>query len=327
MKIDVLFIDPGCSKPYNHLTPESEPLGGTEGATVRLAEGLGSLGYKVCVAQKFDFIPITSPNKVRYVPIRWLNNVTPSIVIHIRARMHFDKFPLTKQFAWLHDACYLHANNMSDWQEYADKYQVKCIAVSDWHVQNIKSLAPGLDVKKLYSPTDQHCYDRFPDGYDKNQLVWLSSPHKGLGEGIEVFYKLLEKCPEMKLVVFNPGYFNVEIDNGRGIVMMPNSSRETLRNVTAKSLCVFYPTKFEETFGSIASEANALGTPVACYKVAGLAESVSKTNGWFNNEEELIEGVLKWRDSRPIVSGQDQFRISEVLRTWEEALGLQQLRR
>lgn len=321
MKIDVLFIDTVCSKAYNYDTLENDSIGGTEGSTIRLATGFAAKGLKVAVVQKWDFPTKIDSNQVMYLPIRWLNQVRPKNVIHVRSRMYFHLHPDAKHFVWMHDACYPYANNISDWPEYTERYNVKCIAVSDWHVGNIKSIAPSLDVTRIYSPIDEKCIIPYKDNIDTNQLVWMSSPHKGLKEMHETLLKIHANNPKIKLVVFNPGYFEGEIINHPSVIMLPQQSRETMRNIVSQSLCLFYPTKFEETFGLVAAEANALGTPVACYKVAALAESCG--NEFAENEEDLLRMITSWQNgNRPKVSVNPNFLFDNIWNDWRKTLKL-----
>lgn len=318
MKFDVIFWDPVCTKPYSYDTFETEPLGGTEGATIRLAEGLARAGRKVGVIQHFDFIPSTSPAGVRYLPERWLSIVKPVNVIHLRGIGIIPHFHgKSKQFVWFHD---LGQPFLPQWDAIIEKYPATLITVSDWHRENLKANGLTYPTKRIYCPIDEKCvnYPK-PEKIDPYQLVWLSSPHKGLPEAVSTFYKLRERDPRFKLVIFNPGYFSLQMDNPQGCVLVKDATRETLRRVTASSLCLFYPTQFQETYGSVAAEAEALGTPVATYRVAALAESVGMSP-FCNSEEDLIVTVIKWNSERPVVSVNPAFLLENVLKEWDTVL-------
>jgi glycosyltransferase involved in cell wall biosynthesis len=320
MNVDVLFVDFACSKPYTHESLENDSIGGTESSTIRLAEGFNSKGLSVCIIQHCDFTPSQSPNGVIYAPIGWLNQVKAKNVIHLRNRSNLGKFPESKNFIWFHDAAGVTHNNVSDWAEPMIKNNVMGVCVSDWHKQNLLRFAPTMPLTRIYSPVDELCYE-YPryDKVDVNQLVWMSSPHKGLKEALEVFRHIRSFRHEMKLVVFNPGYYEEDIGMIPGVVLAPMVRRKALRSVLAQSLCLFYPTKFEETFGLVAAEANALGTPVACYDVAALVESSKQT---FKSRDDLMRSVFEWRDNRPLVVGQSRFRFANVWKDWFEVLDL-----
>ncbi len=320
MKIDILFIDAACSKQYNYNSLEEDTIGGTESSTIRLAEGFGSKGLKVAIANRFNSSIEESPNQVQYIPIYMANKIHSKNTIFIRACGVWENFPESKKFLWLHDASKLDHNNMSTWVPNIIKHQVQGVAVSDWHIQNILSIAPGMPLKRIYSPVDEFCY-RKPSAYDHNQLVWLSSPHKGLKQALETFKKLRQKDPNFKLAVFNPGYYHEDMNLPENVVVLPEMSKKVLRSVVSKSLCIFYPTYFEETFGLVAAESNALGTPVASYKIAALAESSS--GPFAESEDQLINQVLEWKaGKRPVVTGQERFRFETIYQDWLKVLDL-----
>lgn len=316
MKFDIVFIDPVHTKPYNYETLEEGNIGGTELATIRLAEGFADAGYSTAIVQNFDMLPQTSPKGVKYLPKRWLNLVKPTNTIHLRSRQYFDKFRYTNQIVWMHDVVSPVYNNISDWGEYTKG--VKVVSVSDWHTQNIKSICPDLNVTRIYSPMDHTLFNYpKPNKIDEWQLVWLSSPHKGLIEAVDLFEKLRKEVdPRFKLVVFNPGYFHLEMDNTaqNNIRLLSAAPRQILRDIVSQSLCLFYPTQFEETFGFVAAEANALGVPVACYKVAALAESCQ--NEFCKDEAELIKKIQDWQINRPILNPDQKLEIKNVVQDW-----------
>lgn len=321
MKCDVLFVDIACSKPYNWESLEQDSIGGTESSTIRLAEGFAKKGLSVIVIQRYDFPGTQSPTGVYYAPFNWLNQVTPKNVIHLRFRGLIDKFPGVQQFLWFHDAASENHNNPSGWGYEMKKYNVQGVCVSDWHKQNLLYYDPDMPLIRIYSPVDESCYSYpRPDKVDMNQLVWLSSPHKGLKRALELFGELKSEHPEFKLAVFNPGYYEEEAGEHAGVVFLPKQSKKVIRSVLSRSLCLFYPTQFEETFGLVASESNALGTPVASLGVAALAESA--TDKPFKTEVDLMKGVLEWQQKRPEVSGQARFRFNAIWPDWLKALKL-----
>lgn len=324
MRVDIAFIDRICAQPFDSSQLEIEAMGATEATTIRLAEYMSKQGLSVVIVQHNRFTPaITSENGVMYAPWRWYNIIKPKNVIHLRSIQSLPDFKDSNQLVWMHDAAdNTSFNNISTWPEMTKQYNPTFITVSNWHTSNILENAPGLNVKRIYPPIDQKCLDWNNDGqYDKNQLIWLSSPHKGLDKGIGTFLKLLGANPEFKLIITNPGYCDApQFDHPR-IVYLDRCSRETLRNITAKSLCLFYPTDFKETLGLVAIEANALGTPVATYPIAGLAEGVN--NKFCTDEENFIETVLDWyNNGRPTVKAKQDFSLEIAFLQWRELLKL-----
>lgn len=322
MRTDILFIDCACQKPYDHNSIENDSLGGTEASTIRLAEGFASKGHKVTVVQRFDRDLVTSPNGCMYAPNYMSNKIQAKNTIFIRGCGYWEKFPDTKKFLWLHDATRLDHNNMNKWIDGIVKNKVQGIAVSDWHIKNIHSISPEMPLIRIYSPVDETCYTYpRPTKVDENQLVWMSSPHKGLKQALETFQKLRGIDPKFKLAVFNPGYHYEDLDTVENVMFIPEISKRILRSVVSQSLCLFYPTDFEETFGLVAAESNALGTPVASYSVAALAES--SIGPFADSEDQLINQILEWKaGKRPVVIGQERFRFETVYQDWLKVLNL-----
>ncbi len=319
MNCDILFIDASCSRPYTHETLEQDAIGGSEGSTIRLAEGFASKGLKVVVVQHFEVPYHESPNGVVYCGVYWANVVKPKNVIYVRAKGIWDRYN-AKRFLWLHDASKQDHNNMGTWVEGLVEHNVQSIAVSDWHVGNVSQFAPGIPIKRIYSPMDETCFQE-PTSYDKDQLVWLASPHKGLKEGLELFKELRLKEPRFKLAVFNPGYYQEDSGIHQNVVFLPKQPRKVLRSVVAHSLAFFYPTQFEETFGLVAAESNALGVPVATYGVAALAES--SVGPFATDPNNLLNQVIEWREKgRPVIRGQDRFRFENIYPEWLKVLKL-----
>lgn len=318
MKFDILINDQAGFKPYTDESLENDVLGGTESSTVRLAEGFASKGHTVAVLQRHDFLPTTSKGGVKYLPLRWMRNITATNTIHLRGIKYLPQFHgKSKMFVWLHDAG---QPFIKDWDSLLSQCPATLIAVSDWHVSNLKENGLQWPVQRIYSPLDEKCYNLYKSStYNSDQLVWLSSPHKGLQEALQVFTKLREKSPSLSLAVFNPGYFAGDKYDYEGVRYITGATREQLRSVVRNSLCLFYPTQFEETFGLVAAESEALGTPVATYKVAALGESV-RDSGWMQNEEILIHTILQWQARPPRVLGQERFRFEEIYKDWQKIL-------
>lgn len=321
MKFDIIFLDSVTPSYYDLTILESGSLGGTESSVIRLAEGLASLGLSVGVFLGLNgtqFEPIAGDHCV-FMPWTMIGDLSsnPGAVIHLRSVAHLGLFPTANQFVWLHD---LPHEKMLAWPEAVKDYNVTFIAVSKWHQEAIRALEPRLKVIQLYSPVDEKCYTLPLPGVNKNSMIWNASPHKGLEEAVPVFKRLRQDIPQLSLYVMNPGYIKTQRLTAEGISTLGSISRPMLRQIVASSLCLFYPSQFQETFGLIAAEANALGTPVACYKVAALAESVSEQNGWSRDEDRLIENIKNWYSVRPEVTGQTRFRLKAIIPQWINAL-------
>ncbi len=312
MKFDVIFIDTVAPYAYEAGEIDRRALGGTEQAVIRLAEALAQCGLNVAVIQERRTNVIMA--QAFYLPIDYLDKIETDRVIHIRGIKHIDTFPDAAHFLWCHDV------GDARFEKYVKpltERDATVIAVSDWHMENLRMFLPYNRMVKLYSPIDEACYlepEQRPQ-VSSNTMIWLASPHKGLSEALYTFEKIKEKSPTSQLLVTNPGYIATRPAPVAGVNYLGSLSRIELRNILPRMLCLFYPTQFKETFGMIVAEAEAMGTPVATYDIAALKESVGMS-GFCKDEAELIDKVVSWQTERPVVSGQERFRIKSVLRAW-----------
>lgn len=310
MKVDVAFLDLTTYLPYTPDMLGVVPMGGTESTTCRVAQGLAKAGLKVAVVQHCLKEPTISGG-ITFVPLSEVSILRPRNVVTLRGTVYFDQFPAARKFSWLHDDVDARVPTMVP---ALLKHNATVVCVSEWHRREITAALnePRINVTSIYNPVPDSLYSYEKRAYDKNKMVWTASPHKGLEEAMPLFKELRKELPEMQLHVFNPGYFASEHHYERGVVLRGPVAPIRLWAEVATSLCVYYPTNFKETFGLIAAEANALGTPVACPALAGLAETC-------NNEMSADPNSLvrEWHErGRPAVKGQDRFRIANVVKDW-----------
>ncbi len=329
MKFDIIFLDQTAPKAYDRTTLEQHGLGGTEASVIRVAEGLGALGLTVAVIQTKNepFETIYGQNCFYMHAENIPANIECDHFVQIRGIAALGLFPKAKQYAWLHD---LSDENMRSWLVKLRKYDVTLIGVSKWHKKDIEKYSDYHKVEYIYNPVPDEIYVKpgFKPQYDKNNMIWLSSPHKGLQQAIDIFKKIKQSAPLMNLLVFNPGYFPVNkeyIFSVPGIQFVGAMPARAVWPVLQKSMCVFYPGTIEETFGCIAAEANAVGTPVLCYDKGALPEVCSSKDQLIedNNESKFIETILKWNSGeRPVVYGNTEFRFTRVIKEWVRLLDI-----
>lgn len=333
MKFDIAFIDVTAPKPYTLQTMLSGPLGGTESAVIRVAEGLGAMGYNVGVFQeKLNAKQIEK--YAFYLPFSELENHTYKNVVSLRSTAGFS-VKADKHYVWHHDDVTderLTNIFLRQIPQYV-KVNADVIGVSQWHKGCIQQLmSTQVDVNEV--PKCHTIYAPVPDAlfvdrsievkYDKNQMVWAASPHKGLDKALDVFRRLRVDFPELTLHVFNPGYLASRILSNPGVVMRGGASSKELWDAMASSICLFYPTTFKETFGLIAAEANAVHTPVLMHRGCGaLSEVVHKNNPIVEKGdiERLAKVFSTWyAGDRPRIVGKSEFKLSEVLKSWVKLL-------
>lgn len=326
MRFDILFIDPVAYKPYDNNTMRTDPLGGTESTVIRIAEGLARTGCRVGIVEHC-LTAATMGNGVFYLPEAQVHSIRAQHIVSLRGITHLEAFPGAKLYSWQHD---LPTPDIVKWKPFLCENKVTVVGVSDWHKSEIQRLLcdrdnpPNPQIAYVHNPVSDSWF--VPAGvtlpYDKRKLVWLSSPHKGLSKAISLFARLRELTGDTKLElhVYNPGYFPNAADTAAGVVSRGALAAHQLQREISDALCVFYPSQYAETFGLVAAEANAGQVPVATYRLGALPEVVStfeQTVG-YNDEKALLNLVLSWYSgNRPQVVGQDKFRLSEVIKSWQ----------
>ena len=268
-----------------------------------------------------------------YLPLSELDNVRVChSYVALRSAFGLERFPGATKISWHEDlACEAHNKLMPTFL----KHEVTVVAASRWHKQNIQDqLRIGLNladpiprVKAIYNPVPDELYDIPRDlriGYDNNVMLWCASPHKGLEKAIKIFSRCREAVSDqLELRVFNPGYLVNEVQRVPGVVVYGSVPCKTLWEQMGGAMCVFYPTNFQETFGCIASEANAMHCPVATYPVAALRETVGNEFAENQDEVDFIKMVERWYNGeRPKVAANPKFKLSEVVWEWQKVLGL-----
>src|SRR3990167_2960332 len=321
MHFDVVFLDVISNKYYDRTTLENHALGGTEATVMRIAEALGQLKLSVAVVEsKVNYFEPIMGQFCFFLHSDDIPKLTCRHYIQLRRNLNPHLFLKAKKYLWLHDLA--SAEETSQIANIKDN-NIQIIGVSRWHKNNIKEYIPNYDnITYIYNPVLDSIYvdTSAPRSYDKNIMVWAASPHKGLYKAVEMFSKIKLQLPLMQLIVFNPGYAgldNVKLSTVPGVTVYGPQNCWTLWSVIQKALCVFYPTEWKETFGLIAAEANALGTPILTNSLAALKEVVSTDSQFGNTEEEIISQVISWHSgNRPIVVGRDEFRLSTIVLEW-----------
>lgn len=321
----ILFIDEVCPKPYSFIDLLTTPMGGTEATVIRIADALAHTNqFQVYVEQhnrteddltlNTKYLIQGKAGKADYVVC--LRD--PKSVERARSR-----FPNAKIYLWSHDL-----PNQSLGHSVKLLKASGCLAnitVSQYHqMQSIELLkAYGYQgefkVLKIYNPIEDRL---IPDDtvFNPDKLSFVSSPHKGLGQALQIFKNLRNFNPKFELHVTNPGYFLPDLGQIPGVIFHgPMIHADSLQHVR-ESLCLFYPnTVFPETFGLVMAESDAVGTPVlthslgASYEVLDLPHEIVDCT----KPKMVIDRVMEWYNgSRPTVRGKPKFRLSTVIKEW-----------
>lgn len=203
------------------------------------------------------------------------------------------------------------------------------VCVSNWHrTQTIETLrvfgyTGQFKMRAIYNPIDT--------GYipgtiiDRNKLMWLASPHKGLERAYEIFKTLVKINPDFRLYVTNPGYLEDLKDADERVISLGTIPHGEAMEHLRTSLCLFYPnTVFPETFGKVLAEANGCGTPVLTHAI-GAAREVLDTHPSqlmdCRDTEQVVKRVMSWYSGeRPVVRGKPIFKLRNVVNEWIKLL-------
>ncbi len=337
----IVILDPDCPSSYCDTTLEERAMGGTEGTIVRLAEALGR-AHEVYVAQPPRCASYRSADGVTYVPYDWKSTEPVAgeadAVILVRAYKLLKRvrraYPHSRLFLWLH--CFA-GKARKDLNALAVEGQATIVTVSDTHRKQVVDFLDtyrGRDT--VYSPPERarvcRIYNPIPDDLapdatpvDPDKLVYFSSPHKGLDQVLTAFEAVRARRPSSRLFIANPGYIPLkDRPAGDGVEILgalPHA--EVLRHVRS-AFCVFYPQhRFEETFGLIFAEANAVGTPVIAHPIGSAREML-------RDDRQIVDArdpanasarLAEWhRDGRPPVTVCEDFRLSSVVASWKTLL-------
>lgn len=330
----LLFIDmttPRHYDPGNINVPGG--VGGTEMTMVTLAEGLGATGlFNVVVEQHNKLEHEEYIGKATYTSLgktkeaKWVIVLRdPRPMLDVRKR-----FPNAKIYLFSHDLADRNLGLCYSAGFFRDSGCLANICVSQWHKsQTIEVLKPlgysgEFRMRYIYNPLSEDVV-RTGESYDKNKLMWLASPHKGLARAYEIFKRLVKLNPDFRLYVTNPGYMESQYTDDkeikdRTVVLGTIPHAEAISHLR-NSLCLFYPNSvFPETFGKIMAEANAVGTPVITSPIGASREVLDSHPAQIadcRDTEKVVKTVMKWHSGeRPFVRGKPEFTLTKVIREW-----------
>jgi glycosyltransferase involved in cell wall biosynthesis len=339
--MQILFYDPMTPYAYDAETPRLRAIGGTEATVIRIAEALKTQ-HSVYVAQhcRQDTSP-ASEQGVCYLSFEAARRLNPDVVILLRQYRLLGEvaqnFPKARRYLWLHN---MPSRELYSARRDLEKYGCQILAVSQFHRAAIERRLSGnglqrllsfsrpratVPVHVLYNPIEDELR---PDttGVEAHQLLFMSSPQKGLKETLERFAAVQDAFPEYELLIANPGYNHLELSlppQARFLGALPH--HQVIQQLR-RAFCVFYPqTARVETFGLVYAEANAVGTPVLAHDAGAAREVLSDTEQVLNgqNLRAVLDKLSEWRKQRPRLQGKEEFRLSQVKKAWLQLLAAQ----
>jgi glycosyltransferase involved in cell wall biosynthesis len=319
-----------CPRPYSVADLSRPGIGGTETTVAHVATGLAAAGERVVIAQhnRTENCNERGVDYVRFEDIGRARRYSRVIVIRTAAGLEWarTRFKAAELFFWIHNPPDLIAQFASNVRATSPRV----ITNSKWHARITKSALSGArskaQVLHVYNPIDDElCPDETP--VRRNQLLFCSSPHKGLDLVLLHFQAASRELGDLELRITNPGYFRLDRDLLRSqpnIKLLGPLSHERVVREMRSSLCVFFPNfRVPETFGIIFAEANAVGTPVLAHRFGAAAEVLGDGEQVVDARSlaQTTERLRDWhRGSRPKVQTNPAFRFRNVLKRWQDVL-------
>lgn len=277
--------------PFNDRTIESEPIGGTETAVIRLSRSLRDLGHEVTVFTTDPAPPLSDP---LYVPTTALNDLgRVDAFVGVRDWNHLFLPVDTKlRFLWTGDSpLQPYTRGLGD--KRVAEHLDGLLAVSEWHANTLCE-ASGFPRSKAWVLGNGIEPSLF-EGEEprvRKRLIYSSVPYRGLQLMTEILPRLIELHPDLEFHCFSG--FRVyqdhvsEGDRGEfervlaqlrrfpqfhahGNVTQTQLAREMMRS---SILC--YPNTFEETSCITALEAQGAGCAIVTSAFGALPETVGQ---------------------------------------------------
>src|SRR6185312_8758235 len=258
----VLFFDPGCPVPYSRRTLEQAALGGTEATVVRIAEALDAQVMQHNRGER----------EGRYLPAVDDPRVEHLIVLRDprRVRPLCARFAGARPYLWLHDLVRpgsKRGRRLAAAARTLADLRTTLICVSDFQRKQAEAVLERAGVAgqvhaiTIYNPIDDALAPNGAD-VDREKLVFLSSPNKGLGFALDAFAAIRRALPDMRLCIASPGYKSLRAAGvarladrraaTSGVEWLGALPHERALEEARSALCVFYPNfVLPETFGLV----------------------------------------------------------------------------
>lgn len=335
----IAFIDATSTAPYDAQTAKKGGLGGTEATVARVATALAPT-FDVVVAQSRRK-RASADGQVRWLPYDF-RDPDPRIleadaIVVVRSDKILPRLarqnPQAALFLWMH--C-VPGRKRKTIPRMAVEHDVTLVAVSEHHRRRLREyararcpeVAPRLRIEVVHNPIEPSLQPRPHVQPDTDTLLFTSSPHKGLDQVVGHFERLRRAIPSVRLKIANPGYLDWHVPGIRqpGIEFLGSLPHHEVVGHLRRSFCLFYPQHtFEETFGLVLAEANAVGTPALAHPLGAAPEVLCSDPTQLvdaTDPEAVLETIARWRrDGRPRVRLPPRFRLPRVAARWAHLLG------
>jgi hypothetical protein len=296
--------------------------------------------YNVTIINRFSTEPIKIDN-IQYLFLQ--NNKNPNIensndcVVIVQRSfsllINLHKINQSNRYIlWCHDYLYKNIENLTqnyscdDVNNYFYKNNVLTVSVSNFHKNNIREIMPNIETYTIYNSLFKDFFKRDETiQYDKDTILFVSSWSKGIDKILKIGEAYYKKNTNFKLLLLKPNccFYNPDLNNYPFIEIIGNvKNKAEYCKLLQKNLCVV-TTSFPETFGCAFSESLFLGVPVIGDNSinAGFHETVQKDHLCnFDNVNEVIEKIEKFRENRPVVYLDEKFHDDAVIQQWVQLL-------
>lgn len=316
--------------PWHPMDIAQVGLGGSETAAWRLAERLAELDYTVTLYGHF-----ATEGCVKDVILRDFKTFDPShpykAVVAFRDAQMFDrKLAAEHTVLWLEDV----AGGEGITPERMENIDY-VYAVSQWHHDNVIEQYPWIDTEKVVACRNGIHLPFFTDGEQPERelrVLYTSSPDRGLDILLEVWPRVAEQVPGVKLQHAYSRWYDLVADAAPGISThrqrlrgleeaagserLPSQGQKALAQLMRSSRVWVAPSyfspakaKFNETSCISAMEAQAAGLAVVASNWGALAETVkvgAKLDGDPVSDEykdKLVSAIVSALTSDTIAAG------------------------
>lgn len=279
----VITCPPQTAYPFDEEIYKTKGLGGSETALVQVAKYLKKLtgrSVKVFNMREEDFV---AESGVEYISNKKLNEYMSknSPYIHIAWR-HNIKLTNARTYLWCHDLTTATVETVQNFD--------KIMCLSEFH-KNYVMAKQGVNSEKIYLTRNGITPEKFKferKRKNKNKVVWMSSPDRGLDRCIEIMDLLREDYPCLELHV----YYGLEnlykyglgslaeklkkmMDERSWIKYHGFTEQDKMYQEVSDSVIWFHPCNFIETYCITALEMLSLGIYPITRKLGALANTLS----------------------------------------------------
>lgn len=317
---------------YNHQTIINEGGGASELLFYKTAYLLSPY-YNVTI---FNNSEECNLDNIEYKKITKMDeNINNSIFIvqrHFNNAVDLHKTNSSNTYIlWSHDFLESSFSNLTgnysplEINDYFRNNNMKVVAVSNFHKNNIIEKLPDVNVITIYNSLFSDIIIKNDNiQFDKNTIVFASNWAKGLDKILLIGKEYYKVNKDFKLILIKPNYCDWEPDlsqyefiDCRGNI----KNKQDYCNLLQSALCIF-TTSYPETFGCAFAEALHLGVPVIGDNSvnAGFQEFINSNYLCnFNNPDEVIKKIEEIRNNI-IVKLDEKFYEKSIVNEWIKIL-------